>query len=52
VHAIKDFRLTMYFGIAPNDYGPATLGCGDRLGVKALYNVPSINCTTPIVPLD
>jgi len=49
VHALKDFRLTMYFGLGPNDYGPATLGCGDRLGVNALYGT-SLTCTG--VPLD
>ena len=44
-HAAKDVRLTMYFAIGPNDYGLATLGCGDRLGVNALYQT-SLNCNT------
>jgi hypothetical protein len=48
-HAPKDARLTMFFGIAPNDYGLATLGCGDRLGVNALYGT-SLDCSS--VPLD
>ena len=48
-HAPKDARLTMFYGIAPNDYGLATLGCGDRLGVNALYGT-SLGCGS--VPLD
>jgi hypothetical protein len=49
VRAPRDARLTMFYGIAPNDYGLATLGCGDRLGVNALYGT-SLNCSS--VPLD
>jgi hypothetical protein len=45
VHAAKDIRLTMYFGIGANDYGLATLGCGDRLGVNALYGT-SLTCAS------
>jgi hypothetical protein len=48
-HAPKDARLTMFYAIAPNDYGLATLGCGDRLGVNALYGT-ALNCSG--VPLD
>ena len=44
-HAAKDVRLTMYFGIGANDYGLATLGCGDRRGVNALYET-TLTCTT------
>ncbi len=44
-HAAKDVRLTMYFAIGANDYGLATLGCGDRLGVNALYGT-ALTCTT------
>jgi hypothetical protein len=43
-HAAKDVRLTMYFAIGANDYGLATLGCGDRLGVNALY-ATTLDCT-------
>jgi hypothetical protein len=49
VRAPRDARLTMFFGIAANDYGLATLGCGDRLGVNALYGT-SLDCGS--VPLD
>jgi hypothetical protein len=30
-------RLTMSAVASPGDYGHATLGCGDRLGINALY---------------
>jgi hypothetical protein len=43
-HAAKDVRLTMYFAIGANDYGLATLGCGDRRGVNALYET-TLDCT-------
>jgi hypothetical protein len=49
VHAAKDLRLTMYFGIGPNDYGRATLGCGDLYGVNALYGT-GLDCLS--VPTD
>jgi hypothetical protein len=47
--APRDSRLTMFYGIAPNDFGFATLGCGDRLGVNALYGT-SLTCAG--VPQD
>jgi hypothetical protein len=49
VRAPRDARLTMFYAIAANDYGLATLGCGDRLGVNALYGT-SLGCGS--VPLD
>lgn len=30
-------RLTMFFAAQKGDIGPRTLGCGDRLGINALY---------------
>jgi hypothetical protein len=44
-----DARLTMYPFITPGDVGFPTLGCGDRLGVNALYGT-SLTCAG--VPLD
>jgi hypothetical protein len=44
-HGAKDERLTMYFATGANDFGHATLGCGDRLGINALYNA-GLNCNT------
>jgi hypothetical protein len=44
-----DARLTMYPYITDGDTGFRTLGCGDRLGVNALYGT-NLSCTG--VPLD
>ena len=49
VHARRDARLTMYPFITSGDTGFRTLGCGDRLGVNALYGT-SLSCLG--VPLD
>jgi hypothetical protein len=49
VNAPKDARLTMYPFITDGDIGFRTLGCGDRLGVNALYGT-SLSCAG--VPLD
>jgi hypothetical protein len=49
VHSPFDARLTMYPYITPGDIGFRTLGCGDRLGVNAIYG-PSLDCSG--VPLD
>lgn len=49
VHAPRDARLTMYPYITAGDTGFRTLGCGDRLGVNALYNA-GLSCAG--VPLD
>jgi hypothetical protein len=45
----RDARLTMYPYITEGDTGFSTLGCGDRLGVNALYNA-GLTCSG--VPLD
>ncbi len=45
VHAPRDARLTMFFTVGPGDWGHATLGCGDRLGVNKLYGT-TLNCTS------
>lgn len=37
-------RLTMSPGVSAGDYGHATLGCGDRLGINALYHT-NLSCT-------
>lgn len=44
-----DIRLTMFPAIAPDDFGYATLGCGELLGINALYGT-TLNCDG--VPLD
>ena len=44
-----DARLTMYPYITEGDIGFRTLGCGDRLGVNALYGT-NLSCAG--VPLD
>jgi hypothetical protein len=49
VHSPFDARLTMYPFISPGDIGFRTLGCGDRLGVNALYGA-GLTCAG--VPLD
>jgi hypothetical protein len=49
VHSPFDARLTMYPFISPGDIGFRRLGCGDRLGVNALYGT-TLDCTG--VPLD
>ena len=52
VHAPHDARLTMYPFITEADTGFRTLGCGDRLGVNALYGT-SLGCIANVtVPLD
>ena len=42
-------RLTMFFATQTGDIGPRTLGCGDRLGINALYGT-SLSCSS--VPSD
>lgn len=37
--------LTMFFKAQTGDTGPRTLGCGDRLGVNALYGT-TLDCTS------
>jgi hypothetical protein len=49
VNSPRDARLTMYPFITDGDVGFRTLGCGDRLGVNALY-ATSLTCAG--VPLD
>jgi Matrixin len=49
VGASRDARLTMYPFISAGDTGFRTLGCGDRLGVNALYGT-NLSCAG--VPLD
>lgn len=49
VSAPRDARLTMYPFITAGDIGFRTLGCGDRLGVNALYGT-TLDCSS--VPLD
>lgn len=44
VNSPRATRLTMFPRLAAGDTGSATLGCGDRLGVKALYGT-SLDCT-------
>jgi hypothetical protein len=51
VHKPADARLTMYPYITAGDIGFRTLGCGDRLGVNALYGT-TLACGLPYVPLD
>jgi matrixin len=52
VHAPHDARLTMYPFLTEGDTGFQTLGCGDRLGVNALYGT-SLGCIADVtVPLD
>jgi hypothetical protein len=48
VHSPFDARLTMYPFISQADTGFRTLGCGDRLGVNALYGA-ALDCNS--VPL-
>jgi hypothetical protein len=49
VHSPFDARLTMYPFITPGDVGFQTLGCGELLGVNALYGT-TLSCTN--VPND
>ena len=49
VHSPFDARLTMYPFITPGDLGFRTLGCGELLGVNALYGT-SLTCNA--VPND
>jgi Matrixin len=51
VSAPRAARLTMFPFIAADDTGYRTLGCGDRLGVNALYGT-TLTCTTANVPED
>jgi hypothetical protein len=51
VNSPRDARLTMYPFITPGDEGFGTLGCGDRLGVNALYGT-SLGCAPADVPND
>jgi len=52
VHAPRDARLTMYPFIAEGDTGFRTLGCGELLGVNALYGTNSVCIANVTVPLD
>lgn len=45
VHAPFDARLTMYPYIGLGDIGFQTPGCGDLLGVSALYGI-AVDCST------
>jgi hypothetical protein len=49
VNSPRNARLTMYPFIEIGDIGFRTLGCGDRLGVNAVY-ATSLSCAG--VPLD
>lgn len=48
LNALKDFFLTMYRAASTNNIDRQTLGCGDQLGVKAIYpalgNPPASAC--------
>jgi matrixin len=50
VHAPRDAKLTMYPYINTGETFKSTLGCGDRLGINALYG--GVDCVTPPVPND
>ncbi len=52
VHAPRDSRLTMYPYITEGDIGFRTLGCGDLLGVNALYRTSFVCIANVTVPLD
>ncbi|HXG36758.1 MAG TPA: hypothetical protein VNL15_07300 [Dehalococcoidia bacterium] len=41
LNALKDFFLTMYRAASTNNTDRQTLGCGDQLGVKAIYPAPN-----------
>jgi len=45
IHDSEAKRLTMFFSAQTGNRGPRTLGCGDRLGVNALYGT-TLDCTT------
>ena len=52
VHPPRDARLTMYPFITEGDTGFRTLGCGELLGVNALYGTTSVCTANVTVPLD
>jgi hypothetical protein len=52
VHAPRDARLTMYPYITEGDTGFRTLGCGELLGVNALYGTSTVCTAGGTVPLD
>ncbi|MEE9325093.1 MAG: matrixin family metalloprotease [Dehalococcoidia bacterium] len=45
IHDSEAKRLTMFFSAQTGNRGPRTLGCGDRLGINALYGT-TLDCTT------
>ena len=52
VRAPRDARLTMYPYLTEGDIGFRTLGCGELLGVNALYGRSLVCVANVTVPLD